>query len=171
MYIWIHDKFRSTSFKQCLWQRKIVLIWKKKKFQIMCVIVVQWWRSCSHVPINGVRLPATLFSVSLPYHFFSSVWSLFFNAIFPFGLFSFILTADPAGHALGSIYVLSLSAEFYFGKGFFKSSRSACWPSLRPEKKNISCQDMSLLWNSWIFFNVSWQSWQTRHSTPQTVLI
>ena len=22
--------------------------------------------------------------------------------------------------------------------------------------KNISCQDMSLLWNGWIFFNVSW---------------
>ena len=55
--------------------------------------------------------------------FCSSVWSLFFNAIFPFGLFSFILTADPAGHALGSIYVLSLSPEFYSGKGqSFKSS-------------------------------------------------
>ena len=25
-----------------------------------------------------------------------------FNTIFPFGLFSFILTSDPAGHALGS---------------------------------------------------------------------
>ena len=29
----------------------------------------------------------------------------FFNTIFPFGLFFFILTADPAGHALGSISV------------------------------------------------------------------
>ena len=55
-----------------------------------------------------VRLPATLFSVSL-YRFFFSV----FNPIFPFGLFSFIDTADPADHALGSIYV---SLEFYFGK-------------------------------------------------------
>ena len=45
------------------------------------------------------------------------VRSLFFNTIFPFGLFSFILTADPADHALGSIYILSLSPEFYFGKG------------------------------------------------------
>ena len=54
-----------------------------------------------------VRLPATLFSVSL-YRFFS-----IFNPIFPFGLFSFIDTADPADHALGSIYV---SLEFYFGK-------------------------------------------------------
>ena len=55
-----------------------------------------------------VRLPATLFSVSL-YRFFFSV----FNPIFPFGLFSFIDTADPADHALGSMYV---SLEFYFGK-------------------------------------------------------
>ena len=41
----------------------------------------------------------------------------FFNTIFPFGLFFFVLNADPAGHALGSIYILSLSPEFYFGKG------------------------------------------------------
>ena len=51
---------------------------------------------------------------------FFSVWSIFFNTIFPFGLFFFILTADPAGHALGSIYILSLSPEFYFGKGISK---------------------------------------------------
>ena len=41
----------------------------------------------------------------------------FFNTIFPFGLFAVILTADPADHALGSMYILSLSPEFYFGKG------------------------------------------------------
>ena len=46
----------------------------------------------------------------------------FFNTIFPFGLFFFILTEDLAGHALGSIYILSLSPEFYFGKRDFKSS-------------------------------------------------
>ena len=49
--------------------------------------------------------------------FFCPVWSLFLNTIFPFGLFFFILTADPAGYALGSIYILSLSPEFYFGQG------------------------------------------------------
>ena len=38
----------------------------------------------------------------------------FFNTIFPFGLFFFILTADPAGHALGSISILSLSSACYF---------------------------------------------------------
>ena len=46
---------------------------------------------------------------------------LFFNTIFPFGLFFFILTADPVGHTLGSIYILSLSPEFYFGKGISKA--------------------------------------------------
>ena len=51
---------------------------------------------------------------------FFSDWPIFFNTIFPFGLFSFILTADPAGHALGSIYILSLILEFYFGKGISK---------------------------------------------------
>ena len=64
--------------------------------------------------INRVRLPSPLFSVSL-YLF------LFFNTIFPFGLFFFNLTADPAGHELGSIYILSLSSEFYFGKGISKA--------------------------------------------------
>ena len=45
----------------------------------------------------------------------------FLNTIFPFGLFLFILIADPAGHALGSIYILSVSPEFYFGKGISKA--------------------------------------------------
>ena len=70
---------------------------------------------------NRVRLLATLLSVSL-YRFFSCL-VYFFDTIFPFGLCFFILTADPAGHTLGSIYVLSLSPEFYSGKGqSFKSS-------------------------------------------------
>ena len=66
-----------------------------------------------------VRLPVTLFSVSM-YLFFPCLVS-FFNTIFPFGLFFFILTADPAGHALGSIYILSLSPRsFIVEKGFQK---------------------------------------------------
>ena len=48
-----------------------------------------------------------------------------------------------------------LKSGVLFWKRDFKSSWSAYWPSLLPEK-TISCQDMSLLWNSWIFFNVSW---------------
>ena len=44
-----------------------------------------------------------------------------FKTIFSFALFFFILTADPAGHELGSIYVLILSPELYFGKGISKA--------------------------------------------------
>ena len=61
-----------------------------------------------------------VFCFFVPFFFFSSVWSLF-NSIFPFGLFFFIFIADPAGHALGSIYILSVSPEFYFGKGISKA--------------------------------------------------
>ena len=48
--------------------------------------------------------------------FFVPFFSLFFH-YFSFWPFFFILTADPASDALGSIYILSLSLEFYFGKG------------------------------------------------------
>ena len=48
---------------------------------------------------------------------FFSVWSLFLILFLLLAFFFFILTADAAGHALGSIYILSLSPEFYFGKG------------------------------------------------------
>ena len=75
---------------------------------------------------------------------FFSDWPIFFNTIFPFGLFSFILTADPAGHALGSIYILSLSPEFYFGKGISKALDLHTGQAY-DQKKTISCQDMSLL--------------------------
>ena len=33
-------------------------------FQIKCVTVMQWSRSCLHVQVNWVRLPETLYSVS-----------------------------------------------------------------------------------------------------------
>ena len=112
-------------------------------FQIMCVTVVQWLRSCLHLQVNRVRLPVTLFSVSL-YRFFFPRLVSFFNIIFPFGLFFFILTADPAGHALGSIYILSLSPEFYFGKGILKALDLHTGQAY-DQKKTISCQDMSLL--------------------------
>ena len=60
----------------------------------------------------------------------------FFNIIFPFGLFFFILTADPAGHTLGSIYIFKLKSGVLFWKRDFKSSWSAYWPSLRPDKNH-----------------------------------
>ena len=75
---------------------------------------------------------------------FFSVWSLFFNTVFPFSLFSFILTADPAHHALGSMYILSLSPEFYFAKGISKALDLHTGQAY-DQKKTISCQDMSPL--------------------------
>ena len=52
-----------------------------------------------------------------------------------FGLFSFILTADPADHALVSIHILTLSPEFHCGKGISRALDLHA---------DISCLDMSL---------------------------
>ena len=93
--------------------------------------------------INRVRLPSTLFSVSL-YRFIFFCLVSFFKHCFPFGLFFFILTADPAGHELGSIYILSLSPEFYFGKGISKALDLHTGQAY-DQIKTISSQDMSFL--------------------------
>ena len=93
--------------------------------------------------IDLVRLSAMLFSVSL-YPFLFSCLVSFFNTVFPFGqVFFFILTADPAGHALGSIYILSLSPEFYFGKEISKALDLHTGQAY-DQIKTISSQDMSL---------------------------
>ena len=76
----------------------------------------------THVQINRVRLPATLFSVSLYHFLFFFLFGVFFLTLFPlFAVFFFFPTAYPAGHALVSVYNLSLSPEFYFGKGISKA--------------------------------------------------
>ena len=84
----------------------------------------------------------TVFCFFVPF-LFSCLVSVF-NAIFPFGRFFFILTADPASHALGSMYILSLSPEFYFGKGISKAL-DLHTGQVYDQIKTISCQDMSLL--------------------------
>ena len=84
------------------------------------------------------------FCLFLPFFFFPCLVYFVFNTIFPLGLFFFILTADPAGHALGSIYILSLSPEFYFGKGISKALDLHTGQAY-DQIKTISCQDMSLL--------------------------
>ena len=58
----------------------------------------------------------------------------FFNTIFPFGFFFFVFTADPAGHALGSIYILSVSPEFR-EKGFQKPALICILANLTTRKK------------------------------------
>ena len=111
-------------------------------FLIMCVTVVQWSRSYLNVQINRARLPPTLFSVSL-YRFFLCLVS-FLALFFLLAFFFFVLSADPAGHAIRSIYILSLSPEFYFGKGISKALNLHTG-QVYDQKKTISCQDMSLL--------------------------
>ena len=117
----------------------------------MCVTVVQCSRSCLHVQfflqISWVRLPATLFSVFCTV-VFSCLVSFF--SIFPFGLFSLFLLLTLLVMHLDQ-YVFKLKSGVLFWKNDFKSSWSAYWPSLRPDKNHKPCQDMSLLWNSWIF--------------------
>ena len=114
-------------------------------FLIVCVSVVQWSRSCLHT----CSTPATLFSVSL-YVFFFSVWP-FFNTTFPFGLFFslFLLLTLLLIHS-------DQYPEFYFGKGISKAGKALDLHTGQAydQKKNISCQDMSLLWNSWIFLSM-----------------
>ena len=128
-------------------------------FLIMCVTVVQWSRSCLHLQINRVRLPATLFSVSL-YRFFFPVWSLFLTLFFLLAFISLFLLLTLPVMNLDQWY-FKLKSGVLFWKRDFKSSLSPYWPSLRLDKNHKPCQDMSLLWNSWIL----------THSTPQTVLI
>ena len=100
--------------------------------------------------------------------FFSSLFFFFFNTVFPFGLFFFFLTADPAGHALGSIYILSLSPEFYFGKGISKALDLHTGQAY-DQIKTISCQDCPSSETA-EFFSMLVDIMTNTHSTPQTVL-
>ena len=124
MYIWIHDKYSSTSFKQRLWQRKIVLISQINSSNHVCHCGAVVKELLARADKPGSTPGDDVFCFFVPCFFFLLFffWPFFFscpvlNTIFPFGIFFFILTADPAGHALGSIYILSLSPEYYFGKG------------------------------------------------------
>ena len=107
-----------------------------------------------------------LFSISL-YRFFS-VWSSFFKHNFSFWpVFLYSYCWPCWSYTWVNIY-FKLKPGVLFWKKDFKSSWLAYWPSLRPEK-TISCQDMSLLWNSWIrffFLNVSWQQ-DKQHTAHQ----
>ena len=81
--------------------------------------------------------------------------SIVFHLSFLFGLFIltlffllafffFILTADRAGHALGSTYILSSSPDFYLGRGILKALDLHTGQAY-DQRNTISCQGMSLL--------------------------
>ena len=80
---------------------------------VQCGAVVKELLAPADEPGSTLRVRIFCFFVS----FFFFLFSLcFFSPIFPSGLFFFIRTADPADHALGSIYILSFSPELYFRK-------------------------------------------------------
>ena len=101
--------------------------------------------------------------------FFFSVWSLFFNTVFPFGPFFFILTSDHADHALWSIYISSLSPEFCFGKGISKVLDLHTGQAY-DQKKPLAVKTCTSSETAECF-SMFVTSWQTTHSTPKTVLI
>ena len=168
MYVWIHDKYSSISLKQRLWQRKIVFDMTNLVFTL-CVTVVLWSRSCLHVQINRVRLPVTLFFVSLYGFFFLFglfFWTLFF--LLAFFLYSYCWPCWSCTWI--NIYFKRKSGVS--GKGISKARSDLHTGQPYDQKKTISCQDMSLLWNSWIFFNVSWHhDKHTQYTTNCTNLI
>ena len=66
----------------------------------MCVTAVQW-KLLAHADKPGSTPDNAVFCFLVPSLFF------FVNTIFLLAFLSFILTAEPAGHALGSIHILS----------------------------------------------------------------
>ena len=138
-------------------------------FQIRCSTVVQWSRSCLHVQINRVRLPSTLFSVSL-YRFFVLFGPFFWHyfSFWPFFPYSYCW---PCWSWTWINIYFKLESRVLFWKGDFKSTWSACWPSLRPDKNHKPSRHVPPL-KPRNFFNVSWHhDKQNTLSTPLTVLI
>ena len=104
-----------------------------------------------------------IFSNHAVFCFFVPFFFFVFSFFFPFSLFFFVVYRWPYWSCALDQYIniyFKFKSGVLFCKRDFKSFWSAYWPYLRPEKKkNISCQDMSLLWNSWFFFfffSVSW---------------
>ena len=75
---------------------------------------------------------------------FFSLFGLFLRLFFVLALFSLFLRLTLLVHALGSIYFLNVSPEFYFGKGISKALDLHTGQAY-DQIKTISCQDMSLL--------------------------
>ena len=110
--------------------------------------IIDFSNHVCHVQISRVRLLATLFSVSL-YRYFFPVWSIFLTLFFLLAFFSLFLLKTLLVNDLapGSIYILSLSPEFHFGKGISKALDLHTGQAY-DKIKSIICQDTSVLLNS-----------------------
>ena len=89
---------------------------------------------------------------------------------FLFGLFFLYSYCWPCWSCTWINKYFKLKSGVLFWKRDFKTSWSAYWPSLRPEKNHKLSRHVRPL-KQLIFFQCYLTSWQTTHSTPQTVLI
>ena len=122
---------------------------------IIRVTLVQWSSSCFHVKPGSTPGKAVFcfvvpfFSSFFFFLFFSPFWRLFLK---PFGLFSFIHSADPA---LGSIDILNLSSEFYFGRGLSRALDLHTGQAYGQKKSHKLSRRVLPLKKLIFFFNVS----------------
>ena len=103
------------------------------------------------------------------FFFLSCLVSLFLRlfSFWPFFLYSYCW---PCRSFTWINIYFKLNSGVLFWKRDFKSSWSAYWPSLRPNKNHKLSRHVPPL-KQLIFFLCWLWSWQTTHSTPQTVPI
>ena len=131
MYIWIHDKYCSTASNSDYGREKLFSYDKINVSNHLCHCGAVVKELLARADKQGSTPGDDVFCFFVPVFFLDRFFSCpVLNTIFLFGIFFFILTADPAGHALGSIYI------FLFWQKDFKSSWYAYWPSLRPDKNH-----------------------------------
>ena len=126
----------------------------------MCVTVVQWSRSCLHVQIYRVRLPATLFSVSW-YRFFFYLADFFkhYFSFWSFFLYSYCWSCWSCA------WINILFQSFIFQKFLI-----CILAKLTTRKKPLAVKTCTSSETAECF-SMFVTSWQTTHSTPKTVLI
>ena len=130
MCIWIYYKYSSTSLKQRLWQRKTVLIWQNV---CRCGAVVKEMFARADKPrsspVNAV------FCFFVPFSFF--LFGFFFLTLFfLLAFFSLFLLLTLLVKHLDQYIYFKLESGVLFWLRDFKSSWSAYWPSLRPDKNH-----------------------------------
>ena len=148
MYIWIHDKYSSTA-SNSEYGREKLFSYDKINFSnhvCHCGAVVKELLARADKP--GSTPGYDVFCFFVPFFFLSC-----FKHYFSFWHFFLYSYCWPCWSCTWINIYFKLKSGVLFWKRNFKSSWSAYWPSLRPERKTISCQDMSLLWHSWIFTN------------------
>ena len=138
-------------------------------FQIVCChygAVVKEFLACADKPASTPSDAA--FSFFLSFSFAGLVY--FFSHYFffwPFFLYSYF---RPCWSCTWINIYFKLKSRGLFWKRDTKTLDLHTGQAY-DQIKNISCQDMSLLWNRWIFFNVSWHhDTNTQYTTNCTNL-